>query len=379
MERFANQLLRDLPHLAVFSSSKVGNFVVITPLLRGLKARYPGCTLDFFGSDITQDFEEHCPYIDWRFSLYSDRPDFLETLVQELAQRREQAGVYDLAINCDEFSEINLVMVTALRPTYLAGAGLTLDFGRKLPHQGTALLQDQDWNSVAFRERYRDWLTSNYIAEIFCRVAYVDTDFLKLEVHTQPPPFPVPDILIHVTASRSAKQWSAPYWLKVIHWCEQQNLSIGLIGSPSELQHHLYHSQQLEDTLLSQSHLIDLRGKTPLTQLAGALQQAKACVTIDSGPLHIATAVGCPTVAIFGNNVEGNGASPFRLWAPQQPHVKFALSQFNCTLCEENRFKNADCLLETHVCMDQLLPETVIAELQVLLETNAPHLTPHDV
>ena len=142
MELFYDQSLRSAPHLAVFSSSKVGNFVVTTPLLRGLKAKYPDCTLDFFGSDITQDFEIHCPYIDWRFSLYSDRPDFLETLAAAIRQRRQQAGGYDLAINCDEFSEINLVVVTAIRPTYISGAGLSSDFGRKLDPQAPSPADD---------------------------------------------------------------------------------------------------------------------------------------------------------------------------------------------------------------------------------------------
>jgi ADP-heptose:LPS heptosyltransferase len=96
VEIFSNQPLRPNPHLAVFSSTKVGNFVVITPLLRGLKEKYPYCTLDFFGSEITQDFETDCPYIDWRFSLYTDSPDFLEILAQSLRQRRELAGSYDL-------------------------------------------------------------------------------------------------------------------------------------------------------------------------------------------------------------------------------------------------------------------------------------------
>jgi ADP-heptose:LPS heptosyltransferase len=132
MQRFANQPLRERPHLAVFSSSKVGNFVVTVPLLRGLKEKYPGCVLDFFGSETTRDFELHCPYIDFSFPLYSRRPDYLEALTAAVRDRVAQAGPYDLAINCDEFSELNLVAVTALRPRYIAGAGLTLDFRRKL-------------------------------------------------------------------------------------------------------------------------------------------------------------------------------------------------------------------------------------------------------
>ena len=39
----------------------MGNFVVSTPLLRGLKERWPESTVDFIGSDITIDFETSCP------------------------------------------------------------------------------------------------------------------------------------------------------------------------------------------------------------------------------------------------------------------------------------------------------------------------------
>jgi len=370
MEIFADQPLRANAHLAIFSSSKVGNFVVVTPLLRGLKQKYPDCTLDFFGSEITVEFELHCPYIDWRFSLYSDRADFLDTLAAAVRQRQQQAGAYDLAINCDEFSEINLVMVTAIRPTYLAGAGLVPDFGRKLidpkdPVQ--AMLQDCDWHSNAFLDRHRAMLKTNYISEIFCRIAYVETDFFRLEVPSRSPDFPVPDVLIHGTATRRAKQWPLHHWLTVIRWCQDQRLTVGLIGSCSERQRQLYYGDELEDQILTQTTAIDLRGRTSLTQLAGALQAAKLCVTIDAGPLHIAAAVGCPTVAIFGNSATGEGASPIRLWAPRQLHVKVALSQFSCRLCEEQQFKNRECLLPGHPCLEQVLPQQVIQHMQELL------------
>ena len=45
MQRFTDQPLGARPHLAVFGSDKVGNFVLTTPLLRGLKEKYPGATL----------------------------------------------------------------------------------------------------------------------------------------------------------------------------------------------------------------------------------------------------------------------------------------------------------------------------------------------
>ena len=51
-------------------------------------------------------------------------------------------------------------------------------------------------------------------------------------------------------------------------------------------------------------------------QLAGACRIAKAVISVDAGPLHIAAAVGTP-YALVGNDVDGVGASPVRLWMPQ--------------------------------------------------------------
>ncbi|WP_019508631.1 glycosyltransferase family 9 protein [Pleurocapsa sp. PCC 7319] len=373
MKLFRDQPLPTKPHLAVFSSTKVGNFVITTPLLRGLKEKYPDCVLDFFGSEITRDFEIHSPYIDWRFSLYSQHFNFLESLANAILLRRQQAGNYDLVINCDEFSEINLVMVTALRPTYVAGGALSLDFRSKLDASDDPvqkMLLDSDWDSPGFLQRHSSLISSNYISEIFCRIAYVDTDFFKLEVPSQPPQFSVPDVLIHVTASRPAKMWSVKYWQQVIEWCQSQAFTVGLVGSSPSLQQLHYCANDAETELLTNTSLIDLRGQTSLTELAGTCRQAKVFISVDTGPMHIAAAVGCPVVAIFGNDQEGNGASPCRLWAPRQAQVKIAHSNYTCTLCQENRFRNHSCLLSEHSCMNHLKAEQVIHHIENLLEMN---------
>jgi ADP-heptose:LPS heptosyltransferase len=379
MERFSNQPLRPQPHLAVFSSSKVGNFVVTIPLLRGLKEKYPGCTLDFFGSEITADFEQHCPYIDAHFPLHTRRADFLMALSKHVNDQIAQFGPYDLAINCDEFSELNLVAVTALRPQYLAGGGLTIDFRRKLDSGSDPvqrMLADDQWNSLAFLERHRDLLTSNYIGEIFCRLAYVETDFLQLELPAEDPGFEVPDVLVHITTTRRAKMWGSQGWLELIHWCQTQGLSVGLVGSAPAKQQELYHSDGTEDDLLAQTQMIDLRGKTSLIQLAGAFQRAKACVSVDAGPLHIAAAVGCPTVGLFGNDADGVGASPLHLWAPRLPHVRIPRSEFRCDVCWEQRFKNETCLVEGHPCMAHLQTHVVIEALSWALNVRDPNKDP---
>ncbi len=377
MEPFDDQPLGERPHIAVFSSDKVGNFVVITPLLRGLRHKYPGCVIDFFGGEITRDFEEACPYIAARCSLYGGEPGaFLERLTTFLAARRQEAGDYILAINCDEFSELNVVVVTAVAPRYIAGGALTTDFRRRLPRRDDPvdrLLADTDWNGPGFVARHAPLVHSNYIGEIFCRLARLtddDTDPLQTEVPTAPAPFVTPDILLHLTTTRGAKLWHVAGWAQVIAWCAAQGLTVGLLGHRPEIERRLYNAGGDEDWLVDHTAVIDLRGETRLTELAGAFAAAKAAVCVDAGPMHIAAAVGCPTVVVFGVDHEGDGASPVRLWAPRGPHVQLALSPTKCRVCIEQRFRNSDCLVNGHPCMRDLSAETVIAQLTKVLKEN---------
>lgn len=367
MERFRDQPLEERPHIAVFGSDKVGNFVVTTPLLRGLKEKYPGCTLDFFGGETTRDLEERCPHIDARFSLYGARPDYLGELHGFVAGRREEHGPYALAINCDEFSELNLVVVAAVQPHYLVGGALQTDFRRKLPAGDEPIdhmLRDQGWNDADFPARYAGLIGSNYLAEIFCRMAYVETDFFKIELACDPPPFAVPDVLLHMTATRSAKQWLPAYWRELIGWCAGRGLSVGVVGNKPQIERARYHASGWEELLLRETPLIDLRGETRLTELAGAFQRSRAAVVVDAGPMHIAAAVGCPTVCVFGNDADGDGASPVRLWAPRSPNALVARTPVKCTVCVEQRFKNEACLVEGHPCMRGLTPDLVIGALE---------------
>ncbi len=374
MKRFSGQALGDSPHLAVFSSTKVGNYVVITPLLRGLKERYPGATLDFFGSDVTRGFEEANPHIDYRYSLYTERSDFLPALVTAVTERVERHGPYDLAINCDEFAELNVVAVSAVAPRYIAGGALAPGLSSRLPPgelPEQRMLAESDWNDPGFLTRYSEVLDSNYIAEIFCRMVGIETDFHRLELASAPPDFDVPDVLLHVTTTRRAKMWTLAGWHAVVRWCEARGLSMGLVGSAPERQRDLYHSGDSEDALLEGGSVIDLRGRTGLLELAGALERARALVTVDAGPLHVAAAVGCPTLAIFGNDAEGHGASPIHLWAPRVDHVALARTEHTCKVCENNRFKNEQCLVAGHPCMLELRPTTVIQALEGLLERHS--------
>jgi len=179
-------------------------------------------------------------------------------------------------------------------------------------------------------------------------------------VPVEEPPGDVPAVLIATGANRSAKLWPIPYWQEVIAGCSRLGWSVGLLGAAPVQQARYYHSVGGEERLLESTALVDLRGRFTLPQVAGALRRARACVTIDNGIMHLAAAVGVPTVAIFGG-------SPWRLWAPRAPRVQVLLPAEPCLRCEENRFRNEACLLPEQVCMLGVRPEQVLASLESAL------------
>ncbi len=69
---------------------------------------------------------------------------------------------------------------------------------------------------------------------------------------------------------------------------------IVLLGSEGE--------RPIADAIVSmlQTKPLDLVGKTSVGELAALMQYLKVVVTNDGGPLHMAVALGIPTVSLFG-------------------------------------------------------------------------------
>ena len=117
---------------------------------------------------------------------------------------------------------------------------------------------------------------------------------------------------------------------EVIQWCLDSQMSIGMIGASPKQQEEEYNSGNLEIQLLNHFNnrdtgkiqIKDLRGQTSLLSLAGACEGAKLLVTVDAGPMHVAAATDCQVIVIVGNDDDGEGASPIRLWLPKKENIK---------------------------------------------------------
>ncbi|MFM7676398.1 MAG: glycosyltransferase family 9 protein [Synechococcus sp.] len=356
MQRFENQPLGPYPRLVVLGAAKLGNYVVLQPLLRGLREKYPGGELTYVGSRRTAELERSNPWLHRALPLAERGAEATAELQRTLA-----GDPIDLVINADGHAPHTSVWVDALRPRHVVGAA-PLAGGH---HPLQRLAADPHWADPALVQRYSGWIGSNSIRELHCRVAWINTAFEQVELPQEEPPAALPEVWIAVNGERPAKLWPLEHWIALLGQMQTalgvDPRQIGLIGGPPPRRPGP--GDQLEKALLAALPLQDQRGRLSLPQWVGVLARSRLCIAVDAGPLHLAAAAGCPTVALFGTDGIGVGASPRLLWAPRSPNVWLPSSPLRCSLCQEEHYRNAHCLLPEHLCMEELTPEVVWPQL----------------
>jgi lipopolysaccharide heptosyltransferase II len=128
---------------------------------------------------------------------------------------------------------------------------------------------------------------------------------------------------IHPGSGAKIKNWGSTQWAAVADRLTDQ---LGAIAVITGSKHEMPLVQDIISLMAHPAH--NLAGKTGIGQL-GALY-ARSCIVMgpDSGPLHLAAAVGTPTVALFGP------ADPdqFAPWGPDQQHIVLT-SHIKCRPC----------------------------------------------
>lgn len=112
--------------------------------------------------------------------------------------------------------------------------------------------------------------------------------------------FDNPIIMISPAASWDKKCWPTENFIDLIHHLTDPygllpHAKIAILGSPSQRDSLLLMANQLP-----QGQFIDITGNIDLLTLAACLQRASLFVGNDSGLMHLAAAMGTPTLGLFG-------------------------------------------------------------------------------
>lgn len=125
-------------------------------------------------------------------------------------------------------------------------------------------------------------------------------------------------IFLHGT-TWPTKQWPESHWLELVRLSAPHGRIVLPWGTPDEL-------ARAERIARVAPQRVRVAEKGNLTQLAGLLVAAKAVVAVDTGPAHLAAALGTPVIGLYGpTNPQRTGTVGLN-----QHHLHGACDQIPC-------------------------------------------------
>lgn len=105
-------------------------------------------------------------------------------------------------------------------------------------------------------------------------------------------------VVISPAASKAERNWLPERYAALANHAFNKGYQIVLSGGPSNVE------IQLGNDIISKAQvpIINLIGKTSLTQLLALLKQAKIVIAPDSGPAHMATTVNTPVIGLYAHS-----------------------------------------------------------------------------
>jgi ADP-heptose:LPS heptosyltransferase len=237
-----------------------------------------------------------------------------------LAAPRSLAGLAALTGAVDEVVD---VAPLAPLPPALHGADVAVNLHGRGPQSHAVLLAARPRRMIAFAHEVvwpsedHVWRAGEHEVARWCRLlaeSGITADPGDLRI--APPPVAAPEAargatLLHPGAASGARRWPAERWAAVAHAELAAGRRVAITGSAGE--------RGLACAVAAGAGLPDeavLAGRTSLLELAAAVAGAARVACGDTGVAHLATALGTPSVVLFGPTPPGEWGPP-----PGGPHV----------------------------------------------------------
>jgi ADP-heptose:LPS heptosyltransferase len=317
---------RRFPHkdnVLLVNITRLGDMLQATPTIAGMKQENPNCKITVVVEKQFEDVCHHLPYIDQVKSIdlgmtvrslaregdgIIDAYEYVDEVVTDL---RTQQFDYCLNMSSSAYTALLLKLVGIKRN----GGWTSDDEGYRVIESDWAKLfatsvfhQNRQFNSLnlvdVFRcsadvEQHPKHLLMKVSpeAESFCDQLIRDAHFTN----------DGPLIALQAGASQEKRQWAPELFVELIQiLLRDLKARVILVGSKKELPI----IEKIADGVQSPNVFI-AAGKTSIPQLAAVLQRSELLVTGDTGPMHMAVAVGRPVVSMFLASAYGFETGPY--------------------------------------------------------------------
>lgn len=337
----------------------IGDVLFSVPAIRNTRQRFPHAQLDVLVAPHTAPILAECPYVNHVYILDAhalthvpgvfsfDRWRQAWRVIQVLRAQR-----YDLCLS--------LYGVPSAAISLLSGAPHRAGFADEappsafsLPAAGSRLPQDrhevhcslavaQAAGAAPTPDRMEAWVSA------------ADRTWAEETLATAEDTLWV--ACGHGARNGYAKLWPRRHWVALIDQLHQAGYRALLVGGPDEVE------QAAQIARSCQEYPLVLTGKSTLGQLAALLEQSALMVGSDSGPLHLAAALGTRVVGLYGPT------SWVRYGPFGQPNAVRRHPIF-CSPCyRPETGQPATCRYGTVECMEKLEPEQALTGVQAARE-----------
>lgn len=346
-----NLQLNQVNKILVTRFQSMGDMIVFIPILRALRKGFPQAHISVLAAEKTGiEVLEQCPYIDEIIAKDSNQ-SFLKWLkfLKRLKGRR-----FDLFISSageDDLSQVG----------FYIGARYIVGFKKRIRH-----LEEYEETCKFLQTVSLEYDENKHEVEQNVAIPHaigIEANDAKLEFWTTDAEDEyVKDLLwnklkisrrkiligIHPGSKRLSRRWLPEKFAKLADLLTKKfNAYILIIGSCEEMKLAQEIANQME------YEVVILNGKTTIVQLASLMRYLSLFICTDSGPLHLAAAMGTPIVAIFG-------PGEVQKWYPYSKNSVVVRKEVDCSPCGKY-------WCEDHRCMKLIEVEDVLQAAERLL------------
>jgi heptosyltransferase II len=325
-------------NILVIRYSALGDVVLATSVLEPLRARFPGARLEWVTDALYAPLLEGLPELAQVHRLAKDGPNSALPLAARLR------GRYDVVVDLQ--NKVRSALVAR------AAAPLRTAFKRRSATAAVLALFGSDPPLV------RAHATRLY-AEALAPLGVTDPGPLKVNLSPQALALAAdalqsvegPAVALAPGARWATKRWPAERFAAVADALAADGVSIVLCGGPGDRDAFAAFRASTRAKVAADLSFL------PIDALAAAIARLQLLVACDSGPVHLATAVGTPVLALFG-------PMSITCWGPPAP-VRALTLGLACSPCSNH---GGDyCPEGHHRCLADLAPEAVLSAAREML------------
>jgi ADP-heptose:LPS heptosyltransferase len=335
---------------------RIGDLLMTLDAIAAVRAAAPEATIDLAVGSWNRDLAALIPgisqlhVVDVPWLARDERGDSMRTLI---ARARAWRGRYDLVVVFEPDIRTNLL-------AWLTGARQRVGYwtggGGALLTDAAAYEPAAHVSENAARLVARAILGAGATAADGAAATLVPPDDARRRAAATLEAASGRRIGIHVSGGRDSKQWHLDRFARTAQeLAARHDATIIFTGSAAD--------RPMVQAVLSAAsgvRAIDVSGSLDLPALAALLSSLDVLITGDTGPMHLAAAVGTPVVALFG-------PSDPRRYGPVGAGHEVLRVQLPCSPCGQVRLPPARCRGHVPDCMAGIEVERVTAAVDRVL------------